>query len=176
MQLVAVGVEQTSAHDQLAARERLAWQGPRLVDALQRLGQRVDDALILSTCHRTEVYAASHEPESGVETLRAFFAEAGAVSRAVLDGVLREWRGREAVEHLFAVASGLRSIALGEHQILSQLKSAVASARMARVLGPTTHRLGCAALAGGQRIRTETSLGRRARSIVSIAVADVASR
>ena len=111
--------------------------------------------------------------EAGVRQLVALLADSGRLDATALQAQLTVRVGDAAVEQLFGVAGGLRSMVVGEDQILAQLKLAFGSAERAGSLGVTTHRLTAEALATGKRVRAETAIGRHAVSIVSVAL-DVA--
>ncbi|MEO7966120.1 MAG: glutamyl-tRNA reductase, partial [Gemmatimonadaceae bacterium] len=143
-----------------------------LDDALTRLRTRVGEGFVLSTCHRTEVYAVVGHAESGARLLSDFLAECGGMDAAELAPHVLVRAHDDAVAHLFGVASGIHSMVTGEDQILAQLKAALARARLMRTLGPTLHRLGAAALAVGKRVRTDTAINRHALSVVSVALDD----
>ncbi|MEX2154651.1 MAG: glutamyl-tRNA reductase [Gemmatimonadaceae bacterium] len=168
MRTAVVGVNYASAP--MAIRERLSVSGHELDSALSILRSRAREALVLSTCNRTEVYGVFDDSAAGVELLEAFLAEWG---RLPLDDVRAVAYAREhaaAVRHALRVASGLESMVLGEDQIQAQVKQALAAARHAETLGPTLERLGSAALACGKRVRTFTGIGRHSVSLESLAV------
>jgi glutamyl-tRNA reductase len=135
----------------------------------------VREGLVLSTCNRTEVYGVV-DGSDGSEVLRAVLAEWGNVSASHLRDVAYAHEHDAAVKHALRVTSGLDSMVLGEVQIQSQMKRALAVARHAGTLGPTLDRLGSAALACGKRVRTFTEVGRHAVSLESLAVRAAAKR
>lgn len=168
MQLVSVGLDHTNSD--LATRERLSIPGPALDEAHAQFRSRLGEGFILSTCNRTEVYHAADDAEAAVRRLVDFLAAAGRLDATTLLDQLTVRIGDRAAEQLFAVAGGLRSMVVGEDQILAQLKLALASAERVGALGATTHRLGTEALAVGKRVRAETPIGRHAVSVVSVAL------
>ncbi len=166
MTVFALGINHRTAS--LEIRERVAFAPEQMVAALQHAvdATGVGEVAILSTCNRTEIYAANGEPESVLEWLSRY--------HKVDDGELREchylYRGEEAVRHLMKVASGLDSMVLGEPQILGQLKSAYAVAREASTLDCCLEHLFQQAFAMAKRVRTETAIGESPVSVAYSAV------
>lgn len=116
-------------------------------------------ALVLSTCNRTELYAYSNDSNFGA-VLREIMLEIGEQAAPGEGGAvpLYEYRGMEAVRHLFAVESGLDSMILGENYIKAQVRLAWEASRRCDAAGSELNRLVQAALRCGKRIRTETQL------------------
>jgi glutamyl-tRNA reductase len=162
----------------MALRERLAFSAEQAADALRRFRERFPgrEAVLLSTCNRVEFYAAGENeavpPAPG--QLVDFLAECRGIDAAILKPVLAGENDDAAVHHLFAVASGLDSMVLGEPQIVAQVKQAWALAQEHRTAGPLTGEMFQAALRTAKRVATETAIGRERLSIPSIAVADFA--
>jgi glutamyl-tRNA reductase len=152
-----VGVSHKTAP--LAERERFAF--PRSTRLNLLAGQK-RESLILVTCNRTELYSLGPPAELESRLLEAAGAESGAFFVQ---------QGEAAVRHLFAVASGLDSMVLGEAQILGQVKQAMRDAREARALGPVLDELVRRALRVGRRVRNETELGKGLPSIPKVAAA-----
>src|SRR4051812_2607766 len=123
MSLVAMGLSHKTAPVEL--REQLTIPAPQLGPALDRLFQSkgLQEAVILSTCNRLEIYARPEAEHSrALDALREFFHRTyGAPD---LDAALYHYEAAEAVAHLFRVASGLDSMVVGETEILGQVKSA----------------------------------------------------
>lgn len=167
--LLLVGLSHRSAA--LELRERCAVGPDRLP---QRLGSLlnltgVDEALILSTCNRTELLICGDRAAELEPALRDLcFREAGTEN-------LYAYSGLHALIHLFRVASGLDSLVLGESQILAQLKSAADIARENGSLGPDLDKLVRAALGVGKRVRNETEVGQGTLSVARVGV-DIAHR
>jgi len=143
--LLAVGV--SHHHAPLEVRERLYLQDGHAAELAADLGE----AVVLSTCNRTEIYLAGGSPN-------AARAELERRSGLELGGVLARWDDREAVSHLFRVAAGLDSLVPGESQILGQVREAYEAARTAGATGPLLNRLFEEALHAGKRVRTEAKL------------------
>ena len=123
---------------------------------------RGTQAMVLSTCNRTEIYACSAEAGFGEELRRIFLAIGEEGTHGAGPAPLYEYDGMEAVRHLFAVGAGLDSMILGENQIKQQLREAwEATQSVAEQRGAglgDLRRLVEAAFASGKRIRTETEL------------------
>ena len=141
--------------------EKLVVPSARLDDVLVRLHAApvIDEVVVLSTCNRLEVYAAAAGPvEQVADAVAEVVAARGPVS---VHHYLRTARVRvdaEAVEHLFSVACGLDSMAVGEHQIVAQLRAAVRSAEAAGTTGSVLTRLVDAALRVSKRARSRTRI------------------
>lgn len=155
-------------------REQLAFSGDSLLRGLRALRESVDEGLILSTCNRTEIYAASDDPDRAKGEIFGFLSGYHRVPTRLLERASYVRTGQDAVEHIFRVASGLDSMVLGEPQILSQIRDALTWAREAEAVGPVLQRLATDALKTGKRARTETDIARNRVSIAHAAV-DLAS-
>jgi len=174
MPVAVVGVNHRTAPIEL--RERLAFGRAELPGALLGLAAAPGcEAVLLSTCNRTEVYLADAEGGAGVERAQALLAARAGAGRE--DASLWSYvhRDRQAAEHLFRVAAGLDSMILGEPQIQGQVREAYAAARETAgaagpVVGPALNRLFQTALGVGGRVRGETQLGVGAASVPSAAV------
>jgi glutamyl-tRNA reductase len=159
----------------IALRERAAFGRAELAGALAALAAETEaEAVLLSTCNRTEFYLASLGGDAGVERAAEVLARRlGADANPSRH--LYVHRDRHAAEHLFRVVSGLDSMIVGEPQIQGQVKEAYALARetstvVGPVVGTALNRLFQTALGVGGRVRSETSLGRGAASVSSAAV------
>jgi glutamyl-tRNA reductase len=155
-------------------RERLAISPAHLPRALQHLRKscRAPEALILSTCNRTEIYivgdmAAARRLE---RFARKFYAAQLPYTQMLLSDILIQQESEAAARHLFRVASGLESLVVGESEILGQVKVALEIAREHGALGPTLNELLRRAISCGKRVREETGISRGAMSIGSAAV------
>ena len=155
--LLAVGV--SHHHAPLEVRERLYLQGGQAAELAAELGE----AVVLSTCNRTEVYLLAADSDAVRKELERR-------SGLELGGVLARWDDGEAVSHLFRVAAGLDSLVPGESQILGQVRDAYDSARRAGATGPLLNRLFEEALRAGKRVRTEAKLHELPESVAASAV------
>jgi glutamyl-tRNA reductase len=152
----------------LALREKVAFSDDRLAAALRTLRQEsgVVEAVILSTCNRTELYWSG--PATGAELSQWLERHHG--SNLDLASSLYVLNERLAVEHAFNVASGLDSMVLGEPQILGQLKDAYRVAHESGSTGPWLNKLFQAAFSAAKRVRSQTQIGANAVSLASAAV------
>lgn len=172
MGLVVVGLNHRSAPVQV--RERFAYPEAALAPTLIRLrqGQCPDEPLeatLLSTCNRTELYAAgSGDVRVLAATLREFLLTDRQVSAA--DVEFYQYTDAAAAEHLFRVAAGLDSLVLGETEILGQLKLAYDRALAGGFTGKVLNRAFQRAFNAAKKIRTETNIQRGNTSVASVAV------
>ena len=166
MQLFALGLNHHTAP--LAVREQVAFDPMRLPQALVELthGREVREAAILSTCNRTELYCAAEAPEAAA----AWLAEYHQLAPQKISPYLYTLPSRDAVRHMFRVASGLDSMVLGEPQILGQMKQAARVAENAGTLGTLLHKLFQNTFAVAKEVRSTTAIG---ANIVSMAAATV---
>jgi glutamyl-tRNA reductase len=166
MTLYAVGLNHQTAP--LAVRERVAFAAHALENALGELvrARAANEAAILSTCNRTEVYVSAAE----TERTAAWLAEYHRLRPVDLSPYLYTLPREQAVRHAFRVASGLDSMVLGEPQILGQLKEAVRVAESAGTLGTVLHKLFQRSFAVAKEVRTNTEVGANSVSMASAAV------
>jgi glutamyl-tRNA reductase len=139
-------------------------------------GETAAEAVLLTTCNRTEFYLAGVEGDAGVEHALEVLSQRIGVDPADAARWLYVRRDREAAQHLFRVAAGLESMIVGEPQIQGQVREAYAAARQVAgaggpVVGPALNRLFQSALNVGGRVRSETGLGNGAASVPSASVA-----
>lgn len=168
MPFVTLGINHQTAPVDI--REKLAFnreQLPEVLGALRELSG-VEEAVVLSTCNRTEIYCELQD-DSAEQILEWL-----ALTRIDDDPGVRErfytYRGTDTVRHLIRVACGLDSLVLGEPQILGQLKQAYDDARAAGTVGPDMHRLFQYAFQAAKQIRSETAIGANAVSVAYAAV------
>jgi glutamyl-tRNA reductase len=153
-----------------AIRNKIAFTADEVRDGLRSLVGRgiVAEGVIVSTCHRSEIYGLCGEDALVDQHLPLFLSEWRGVKE---DDLTRTafWReGADAARHLFRVASGLDSMALGESEVLGQVRQALRLARESGSTRAVLHRLFESALAAGKRVRNETEIARHPLSIVSI--------
>src|SRR5262245_55195634 len=143
----------------LSVRERLAFTPEQTIDALAAWNAAHPDAeaVLLSTCHRVELYAANEESAAPLtpETLTEHLANFHNVPVAELHDQLAILHDDQAIKHLFRVAASLDSMVVGEAQILSQVKQAYEMAGQVGSTGPQTHALFQAALRIARRIASD---------------------
>ena len=154
----------------VALREKLAIAGhalPKALEHLQKLG--ATEALILSTCNRVEFAVTTAGDIDGGAIIRSFLQSAKDTELAV-DAHLYHLHSREAVRHMFRVASSLDSMVVGEPQILGQLKAAYATAKAEGSVGGTLESVLTRAFNVAKRVRSETGIGQMAVSVSYAAV------
>jgi glutamyl-tRNA reductase len=166
MSLHVLGVNHQSAP--LEVREKLAFPPDRQPDALLELTAQggVGEAVLVSTCNRTEVYFQSEDTAA----VRAWLEEAARKAGTEVSSLLYAHSGDHAVRHAFRVASGLDSMVLGEPQILGQVKQSVRAAEESGTLGSTLHRLFQQTFAVAKQVRSETALGAQSVSMAAAAL------
>lgn len=135
----------------------------------------VTEAMVLSTCNRVEIYAVVEAFHGGLSVIGQVLSDHSGMSLQDLTKYAYVRYAEAAVEHLFAVASGLDSAVVGEQQVLGQVRRAYASAESNHTVGRTLHELSQRALAVGKRVHTETGIDRAGASVVSVAL-DVAEK
>jgi glutamyl-tRNA reductase len=151
----------------LAVRERVVFHVERLHEALDQLKRGLaQEAAILSTCNRTELYIAGETPSA----LAQWFAHYHHVAPDELQPYLYTLPSEQAVRHAFRVASGLDSMVLGEPQILGQMKEAARAAESAGTLGSVLQRLFQRSFAVAKEVRTTTRIGAASVSMAAAAV------
>jgi glutamyl-tRNA reductase len=166
MSELVVGLSYRTAPIGLLERAALGNGAARALEAQLVRHEHVAEAVVLSTCNRLEVYADVTRFHGGVDDVGAALAAATGIPLSELTPHLYVHYEAAAVSHLFAVASGLESMAVGEQQILGQVRSALRRAQdggsAGRVLGGLLQR----ALHAGKRAHSETGLDRAGRSLV----------
>jgi glutamyl-tRNA reductase len=178
--LVLLGINHNTAP--IEVRERLAIPAARLADATRTLLHQpgIREGLILSTCNRVELLtlqddnanateAANAQPQTKADLLR-FLHEYFSVPPNDIQPHLYEFREREAVRHLFRVASSLDSMVVGEPQILGQVKDSYTTAREVGAISTHLESLLQRTFTVAKKIRTETQIGSSSVSIASVAV------
>ncbi len=171
MGLILLGLNHRTAP--LPVRERMVYSREEAMDVLRRLREREDipQALLLSTCNRTEFYAMVRDPKSAMPALvEDLFLKRIPEGNGDRLRYLYQHEGPEAVQHLFRVTCGLDSLILGEQEILGQVKTAYEISRSADAAGSVLHRLAASAFHVGKRARTETEIGLGAVSVAFAAV------
>jgi glutamyl-tRNA reductase len=167
MTILAFGLNHDTAP--VVLRERVAFAPEAVADhlhhALRELG--LAEVAILSTCNRTEIYAAG---DASFEVLRDWLAAVHGVEREELAVSCYVRCDDEAVRHMMRVASGLDSLVLGEPQILGQMKSAYVVARGAGAVSTALEPVFQAVFAAAKRVRAETAIGANPVSVAYAAV------
>ncbi len=152
----------------IAIRERVAIAGESLTQALHSLhGQPgIHEAVIISTCNRTEIYSLA----DNAENLKHWFAAYFGVTLEAWSMYLSEYHDEVAVKHMMHVASGLDSMVLGETQVLGQVKQAYAAALQAGTVGKHLSRLFQMAFKTAKSVRSQTVIGEQPISLPSAAI------
>lgn len=156
----------------VALRDKLGFAGSLLEEGLASLGRLpgLSEAVILSTCNRTEIYAATLYPDSLRDTLLNWWAEFAHIDEAELVPHCFYLTHTEAVSHLYSVVSSVDSLVLGENQIMGQVKSAFLSAQKAGNAGFFLSHLFQTAIGLGKKVRETTAIGEGTVSIPFAAV------
>lgn len=169
MPILALGISFPRAPIELL--ERLAFTDDDLAKASRRVGdlEGLEEAVVLSTCNRVEVYGSVASYHAGFLALKRLLAETRGIDPDELAGPLYAHWEQQAAEHLFAVAAGLDSLVLGETQIHAQVREALRRAEAEGTAGPALTALFHAAGRAGRRVRQETSLGAAPDALVALA-------
>ncbi len=130
----------------------------------------VTEAMVLATCNRVEVYAVVDAFHGGLSVIGQVLSEHSGMSLQDLTKYAYVRYAEAAVEHLFAVASGLDSAVVGEQQVLGQVRRAYATAEANHTVGRTLHELSQRALSVGKRVHSETGIDAAGASVVSVAL------
>ena len=170
MKLLITGVSHKTAP--VEVRECLAFRDEALPAALADLKRRegVAEALILSTCNRVEVTVTTEDSAEPQAIVDSFLADHKAVSPHTIGPHLYRHEGRDAIHHLFRVASSLDSMVVGEPQILGQLKAAYAAAKDSGAVRGWLEGLLSRAFGVAKLVRSETGIGQMAVSVSYAAV------
>ena len=169
MSVWALGLNHNTAP--LDLRGRFAYAVDQVEPTLRSLRtalSRQNEATLLSTCNRTEIYGVGSMADLN-ETVE-WLAHSGGVSPALLRSHAYTLEGDQAARHAFRVASGLDSMVLGEPQILGQMKDAVRAAEGAGAMGVTLHQLFQRSFAVAKEVRSSTEIGAHSISMAAAAV------
>ncbi len=170
MNLSLIGISHKTAPLQI--REKFAFSKKQLREALSKLleNESIDEAVIISTCNRTEIYACVNDMELGTVELRNFLLNYHHLEENRNSRYLYFLKDREVIKHLFRVASGLDSQVIGENQILGQVKSAYLQAKEMGTTNGQFNRLFQKASAVGKLVRTKTRISQGNLSIGKVAL------
>jgi glutamyl-tRNA reductase len=168
--IVVIGVNHRTGA--LPLLERLSVAPADLPKAIAGLSSKsnIREAVVLSTCNRTEVYAVAEKFHGAYADIRDFFCELGGLDPDELHSHLYSQHDEAAVAHLFEVAAGLDSAVLGETEILGQVRDAWELAKSEGGAKSTLNLLFRHALETGKRARTETGISRSTTSVSHAAV------
>lgn len=170
MNIIVVGLNHKTAD--VEVRERLAFSGEKLTKGLEGLLRLpgIKGSLIISTCNRVEIYSDVKDPDSATISIKDFLAKFHSINKDSLERFLYVLKGREAIRHIFRVASSLDSMVVGEPQILGQLKDAFEFALQKRTTDYVLNKVLKKAISVAKRVRTETRIAENAVSISFAAV------
>ena len=176
MSVIVVGLEQKRAPLELL--DRVSVTESDTAKALGRLRDQpnLSEAVLLSTCLRTEVYAVVERFHDGVDGIQEFLADVSGSSVEALAEYCTIRFDDDVMDHLFSVASGLDSAVLGESEVLGQVRRAWERARGEQASGPVLGALFRHAVETGKRVRSETAIARGITSLSHGAVALAADR
>ncbi|MFQ3243573.1 MAG: glutamyl-tRNA reductase [Arenicella sp.] len=168
MHVLSIGLNHTTAP--VEVRERAAVAAEHLDDALLDISKRtgIEEAAILSTCNRTEVYC--QVPESNIHVVSDWLCDFHQLRKDEVAPFLYTFPDQAAVKHAFRVAAGLDSMVIGEPQILGQMKTAFAKAHKNGNTGKVLNRLFQHTFSVAKEIRTSTNIGSHAVSVAYAAV------
>ncbi|WP_225731607.1 MULTISPECIES: glutamyl-tRNA reductase [unclassified Nocardia] len=170
MSVLLVGISHRSAP--VAVLEKVAITDadrPKLIDRMLA-SSHISEAMIVSTCNRVEVYAVVDAFHGGLAEVGELLTKHSGLPLPDLTKHAYVRYSEAAAEHLFAVASGLDSMVVGEQQVLSQIRGAYAAADAQQAVGRTMHELAQQALRVGKRVHSETGIDRAGASVVSVAL------
>jgi len=170
MKIIVVGLNHKTAD--VDVREKLAFNSEKLEQGLLRIRQLpgIDEAIVLSTCNRVEIYSNVKDPEKAFDAIKTFLSDFHGLDSAALQRSLYLHQDRDAVKHVFRVGSSLDSMVVGEPQILGQLKDAFEFALEKKTTGILLNRLMKKTISVAKRVRTDTKIAENAVSISFAAV------
>ncbi|MEW6243770.1 MAG: glutamyl-tRNA reductase [Bacillota bacterium] len=176
MYIFVVGANHRTAP--LEVREKFSFTESTMGEALKTLRSfpAVEGCVILTTCNRTEIYAASRDPDEGLSAIWEYLSKRSGMDVFEVKNYTYSHALYDTIRHLFRVASGLDSMILGEPQILGQVRDAYECALTNGVTNSVINTLFQQALAVGKKVRTETGIDRNAVSVSSAAVELVKQR
>jgi glutamyl-tRNA reductase len=169
-ELLALGMSHKTAP--VALRERLAFTEAQASEfARQAIASpEVSEAVVISTCNRTEVYLVVGDPVQAETDVLGMLARRASIRPTELAQEIYSPRNCEAARQLYRVTSGLESMIVGEAEIQGQVKRAYEAALAAGTTGALSNRMFAAALTTGKRVRSETGIGSSRVSVPSVAV------
>jgi glutamyl-tRNA reductase len=169
-ELLALGISHKTAP--VALRERLAFTEREASEfaAKATATAEVREAVVISTCNRTEVYLVVGDPVQAESDVLGLLARRAHIRPTELAQEIYSPRNCDAARQLYRVTAGLESMIVGEAEIQGQVRRAHEAARAAGGTGPLSNRLFAAALTTGKRVRTETEIGSSRVSVPSVAV------
>lgn len=170
MSVLVVGMSHRSAP--VALLERLSMDDAVQHRTTEELLEQpsISEAMIISTCNRLEIYCVTNAFHTGVQEVLEVLADISGIAEAELRTYLYVRYADAAAEHMFAVASGLDSMVVGEQQIIGQVRASYIDAAERGSVGPALHSLAQTALHTGKRVHAETGIDDSGGSMVSFAL------
>ena len=168
MRFLVAGLNYRTASTELL--ERVAVNDRHLPDLLLKLHRQLGEALVLSTCNRTEVYTTGEDFAVERERLMQALGDMSDLTETEIAEVAYVYGGDEAIRHAIRVTCGLDSMVIGEHQIGGQVQTALRAAGEAGSVDTPLSRLFHFALRSSRRIREDTGIGRSRLTVSSIGV------
>ncbi len=169
-ELLALGISHKTAP--VSLRERLAFSESEAGEFAHAAvsAPEVREAVVISTCNRTEVYLVVGDPVQAESEVLGLLARRAGIRPTELAEAIYSPRNCDAARQLYKVTAGLESMIVGEAEIQGQVRRAHEAAIKAGASGPLTNRLFAAALRTGKRVRSETAIGASRVSVPSVAV------
>jgi len=169
MSILVVSVSHKSTSVGMLA--RLSMDAPMVAKLADQLltSEHIDEAVVLSTCNRTELYASVARFHGGLDDVTTSLADFAGLTAAELRTMCSVYFDEGAVAHTFSVASGLESVVVGENQILGQVRAALTLCQTQGTVGTVLNSLFQQALRVGKRVQSETGVGSAGRSLVTAA-------
>jgi glutamyl-tRNA reductase len=169
-ELLALGISHKTAP--VALRERLAFTESEAVEFAREATAtaEVREAVIISTCNRSEIYLVVGDPVRAESDVLGLLARRAGIRPTELAEAIYSPRNCDAARHLYRVTAGLESMIVGEAEVQGQVRRAHEAAMQAGCTGPLSNRMFAAALTTGKRVRSETEIGSSRVSVPSVAV------
>ena len=170
LRVVLVGISHKTAPVEI--RELFTFSGDEAASAISGIKDMdgIEECMVLSTCNRTEIYAATDNADVCVESVKSYLSESSGLAADEFSPYIYISIGHMAARHLYKVACGIDSMVVGEPQILGQVKDAYKTAVLKQSAGLILNRLCHSAFFVAKRVRTETGIGSRAVSVSYVAV------
>lgn len=173
-ELVSIGINHQTAPVEL--RERFSLIGEAMQDWLYRqiidvsLGTTIQEAVILATCNRFEVYLVAVDVQQCIQEVETYLHRMSGIAQADMANIIYVMQGDAVIQHVMRVAAGVESMILGEQQILGQVSKAQQQSADAGICGAVLSHLFTQAVHSGKRARTETEISTHTTSISHAAV------
>ncbi|MDP3041343.1 MAG: glutamyl-tRNA reductase [Candidatus Omnitrophota bacterium] len=170
MNLAVIGINHKTAPVKI--REKFSFLPNQIIEVNRMLKREgiLSENLILSTCNRMEIYAVAGQENDCIGPVKDFLSRFHNLCLSDYENIFYVYKDRRAIEHLFRVAAGLDSMVVGEMEILGQVKKAYQDARVSCSTGKILNRLLEKVFNNAKKIRTDTSVGRGAVSVSSVAI------